>query len=496
MSLRIRLISVIATVVVAIIVLLILAGLLNSQIRTLNDTWSTHSDQVDMKADGIYQIHSNFGYGGFIHHFKNLVLRLDLRYGSLAEASLLATYGAVDHYQGLELGQEERQALEVFRQVVGEYDLRFQQAKRAIESGISPVELDAVVRVDDVEAIAALKKLSEAISHRSTTTKSLSQHYLDRSYQLMRTEIAFVVSLFLITGVIVIIVVVGIARSLKEVQTIFRASPDALIVSDPEGRIVSANDRALALFGYTEAEFMEMGIEDLVPARSRAVHEKQRLEFQQSDRVRAMDERGIDLVGMKKSGEIFPAEIAISALESGKRRACISIVRDISVRKDLERQLSTDYLTKLANRLQIDKTLHEEIIRARRYRRDLSVILCDIDNFKQINDRYGHQVGDRALVKMAEYLQNRVRKLDTVARWGGEEFLLVCPETDLQGARALAEEICSQLESELKDESVLFTVSLGVARFSDQDDAASILKRADDALYRAKEKGRNRVEIQ
>lgn len=152
-----------------------------------------------------------------------------------------------------------------------------------------------------------------------------------------------------------------------------------------------------------------------------------------------------------------------------------------------------DALTKLFNRRKFDEVLLLECERARRTQSPLTVIIADIDKFKSVNDIYGHQAGDQLLVAVAGILQQGVRKLDMVVRWGGEEFVILCPSTNLHGACALAEKIRIDIENHDFATVGVKTCSFGVAEFHPDERPEDVIKRADEALYRAKNGGRNRV---
>jgi diguanylate cyclase (GGDEF)-like protein/PAS domain S-box-containing protein len=166
------------------------------------------------------------------------------------------------------------------------------------------------------------------------------------------------------------------------------------------------------------------------------------------------------------------------------------------LRKEKEKMAFTDPLTGIYNRLKLNEALEYEVSRAQRYQLDLCVILIDIDLFKEVNDRHGHLVGDSVLVEFAKILQQNVRKPDIVGRWGGEEFIVICPETNLNGALTLAQNLKSCIEEHRFDIVKQKTASLGVAGFRNKDSVERLLSRADEALYLAKQKGRNRVEQQ
>ncbi|WP_031480378.1 transporter substrate-binding domain-containing diguanylate cyclase [Maridesulfovibrio frigidus] len=162
---------------------------------------------------------------------------------------------------------------------------------------------------------------------------------------------------------------------------------------------------------------------------------------------------------------------------------------------ELEKLAVTDRLTGLGNRMKLDSTLQIEIARNIRYQHSLSVIIMDLDFFKRINDNLGHQAGDKVLQGVAEILRSSIRATDVVGRWGGEEFLIICPDTTLEGANTLAEKIRVIMESTELEEGVTVTGSFGVAEMESGEKDASLIRRADDGLYEAKANGRNRVEV-
>lgn len=162
--------------------------------------------------------------------------------------------------------------------------------------------------------------------------------------------------------------------------------------------------------------------------------------------------------------------------------------------EQLEWLAITDRLTGLYNRLKLDTVLQAEIDRSRRTERRFGIMMLDIDHFKLINDTYGHQTGDDTLRHLAQLLKAGIRGTDTVGRWGGEEFMVICPETDDQGLRNLAEKLRQAVDSQTFPVIGSLTVSFGVAANHPDDGISDIIARADKALYAAKNLGRNRVE--
>jgi diguanylate cyclase (GGDEF)-like protein len=152
-----------------------------------------------------------------------------------------------------------------------------------------------------------------------------------------------------------------------------------------------------------------------------------------------------------------------------------------------------DSLTGLANRRAIEEVLAAEISRAHRFAHQLAIVLLDLDRFKEINDSFGHGAGDVMLRAVSRLLTSLARQGDTVARWGGEEFVVVLPETDLDGARRFAERLRRTIEAHSVGE-MRTSASCGVATMLPDDTVEALVGAADQALYQAKSNGRNRTE--
>ena len=174
-------------------------------------------------------------------------------------------------------------------------------------------------------------------------------------------------------------------------------------------------------------------------------------------------------------------------------------VDNVLLHREAQRLSVTDPLTGAGNLRHMTTTLAREVERASRFERPLSVLLLDLDHFKNVNDTYGHTVGDAVLRELARRLASVVREVDTVARYGGEEFVVVTPETDTEGAEHLAERICEAVREEpfvVGDDSVDVTVSVGISSLPMHGSASGDLVRAaDDGLYAAKRAGRNQWQV-
>ena len=171
------------------------------------------------------------------------------------------------------------------------------------------------------------------------------------------------------------------------------------------------------------------------------------------------------------------------------------VTRDITERKGWEQQLEvlsiTDHLTKAYNRVRFMEALEDEIHRSRRYRAPFSVVMFDIDHFKRINDNYGHDIGDLVLISITELLKDGIRYTDLLARWGGEEFILLFTHTAGPVATDVTERIRRSVETFDFETVDRITASFGVSEHRTGEGPDTLLKRTDEALYRAKHQGRN-----
>lgn len=162
---------------------------------------------------------------------------------------------------------------------------------------------------------------------------------------------------------------------------------------------------------------------------------------------------------------------------------------------ELQRLSETDYLTGVWNRKKLDQLLDEQAALFGRYQTLFSILLIDFDHFKKINDRHGHAAGDRALIEITELIRGQIRATDYLGRWGGEEFIVICPNTDKDGAGHLAELLRNRIANYEFRVIGKQTASFGVAGYSHVSSVESMVASADDALYQAKSSGRNRVAV-
>ncbi|MCK5092082.1 MAG: diguanylate cyclase, partial [Gammaproteobacteria bacterium] len=183
-------------------------------------------------------------------------------------------------------------------------------------------------------------------------------------------------------------------------------------------------------------------------------------------------------------------------VQVGKRM--LGLQQELNQAKEmLAFQASHDVLTGLLNRRAIMEALYKELSRSFRQQQPLCIAMCDIDFFKKINDNYGHMAGDKVLQTLAKLVQENIRETDLLTRYGGEEFVIIMPDTDQKAAMGVAEKLRVETENcafHYRDTRVDITISCGITEFKDKnkDNPKTIFERADAALYKAKDAGRNR----
>jgi diguanylate cyclase (GGDEF)-like protein len=209
--------------------------------------------------------------------------------------------------------------------------------------------------------------------------------------------------------------------------------------------------------------------------------------IQERDRVQGLDLGADDYITKPFSFSELLARVRVGA-------------RVVEYQQHLEHQALVDSLTGLYNRGAFERKMEEEFERAQRYRHQLSLIILDVDNFKKINDSYGHHWGDEVLKKIAEYLTSKTRRSDYAARYGGEEFVLILPETDIESALTVDMKVRSEIKAAAfgaKTRSFSITVSVGISSTSNKEYSTwhQMLEDADEALYLAKSLGKDRAEV-
>ena len=289
----------------------------------------------------------------------------------------------------------------------------------------------------------------------------------------------------------------ALRQSEERFRTIFDSVNDLIFLRDFEtGALVEVNQRVCEMFGYTREELLKLKIGDL--SENKPPYTGQNL-LSEIQKARSGTPQTFDWRGKTKDGRLFWAEISMRRATFDGQDFLLSTAREISRRKEAEGQLKKmaqfDVLTGLANRGVFVAEVARAIERVRRGERSFAVLYLDLDNFKDVNDTLGHLVGDRLLQSVAERLQANVRALDTLARFGGDEFALLMADIgDPTDAGVLADKLLQIMLKPflLDDNQIQSGVSIGIATYEPgAPGAEALLAHADIALYRAKSEGRH-----
>lgn len=294
-------------------------------------------------------------------------------------------------------------------------------------------------------------------------------------------------------------------RRLEAVRTVSQArfeniaatSPDAIICSNAQGEITFWNRSAERLFGYTADEVLERSGHIVIPSSWRRIYEAELGRLRRGEAMELADQT-IELSGLRKDGTEFPAEFSLSTWDEGNTTSVGAIIRDVTERRENEERLfrlaCIDALTDLPNRAAWREGLTERLAA----QQPATVLLLDLDGFKEVNDTLGHSAGDAVLRETARRMSEVCVGADMIARLGGDEFVALLPKNDLRSAQMLAGRLIETLSlpQTFAGEQVEIGVTIGIASAPDHGSSGeTLLNAADLALYRAKALGKGRWEV-
>ena len=338
-------------VIIVTVVIILLGALLSviseNHYARVESSWQEHADRAAKINKYLFELNQQMGYGGFIHNFKNIVLRRDLqRYDNAIFANIQKTRKILDELENILQVSADKQALVAIRVTFEEYVNNYSKVKSLIRKGAEPNEIDKEVKVNDKEAVEALKYVAAQSARRLEKTKQLAV----TEYKNAQRFLWFSRILFLFTVVFACFAVLRyqkkLTRSTEEAQTakenverLLNSSPDPMLTSDRTGRIVRSNIMAEEVFGYTSTELLKMSIEDLIPTRFRDRHKDMRKEFQMNEDKRVMQGKITSLFALTRDGREPNVDISISTHEDNGERLTTVILRDVTEREMRNQEL-------------------------------------------------------------------------------------------------------------------------------------------------------------
>ena len=408
-----------------------------------------------------------------------------------------------------------RYALENKSEVIGWFKSKYPSKKSVEQLHFEAEETDKMIIPDLIDIghmnSARFQRIAEIYKTQGLVAIDASYQGVDfKDYENNQHNLPFWVKVLFVITVSSLLLVLGLLALTRRLKTMVKIRTSELSKSqailsryvetvdhyvitsqtDIKGIITEASTAFCNISGYTKDELIGQ-------PHSIVKHQDTSAELYK------------DLWGTVTKGNVWTGEIKNKAKdgshywvsasidpitnEAGEITGFISIRQDVTDKKQVEKLSITDSLTGLNNRLRLDEILIDEYTRGQRYHNNLSLIICDIDYFKMVNDTHGHLVGDQVLIAIANLLLTNCRQVDVVGRWGGEEFLIICRETNADGAMILAEKLKSSIEAFDFPIVGKKTGSFGVTSVSFSESIENALQRADNALYEAKESGRNRA---
>ncbi|MBP2643457.1 MAG: diguanylate cyclase/phosphodiesterase with sensor(s) [Firmicutes bacterium] len=284
-------------------------------------------------------------------------------------------------------------------------------------------------------------------------------------------------------------------RELSKYKIFADQAKDVMLFVNLDGRILEVNEAAVRTYGYSREELLSMNISDLRESST---------SYEITAQMEIADKEGIifETIHKRKDGQSRYVEVSSQGMVMGNKRILLSIVRDISDRKQATAQLehlaTHDYLTGIPNRGYFEKYLNKTLQNKSELEAAGALLFIDVDNFKFINDTFGHTTGDKVLIDLTKKLKSIIRQNDFLARLGGDEFALILCDVTIGGAKRVAKKIIDTLnETEFAVDLIgscrKISVSIGITMMDKREDTQKLLASADVALYQAKEAGKNRA---
>lgn len=487
-------------------------------IKWLQTEWADEYSLYETKDKLYFDLYRESGYGGFIHHFKNTVLRNDevpLKYLSDNYQAITQNLTAL---QNMATSPEEKRLIRQIEETFQEYWEKLPILEQAVRENWSAEKTDRLVKVSDRAALQALDELVKVNQQLFNASFDKNQALIDnvRFYQTLSLTVLLLLSLLLL------LFLKRKAGLVKKVQSLQKeilcyenlyegtldSMVDACIITDATGIIENFNEITLQTFGYESHELMGQRIEILIPEGE---HKQHHADYMKSASMRKkVLFKGRELKAQKKDGSEISVEITVTPLSVNGQLKFVGIIHDITDRMKLMEQLGAvllqlrneatkDYLTGLMNRKAFFEHAEKVWSLAKRNHEPLCMLMLDIDLFKEINDTYGHNSGDRVLKGLAELFEHECRKEDLICRYGGEEFLILLESQPAKGAMEFANRIRQAVEVAEMDigegVKIQITVSIGLVAVECDEipSMEEMISLADKVLYQAKTNGRNQV---
>jgi diguanylate cyclase (GGDEF)-like protein/PAS domain S-box-containing protein len=424
---------------------------LNEADAELNDTIETHHKRSITSIE----LFEAFGYGGFIHNFKNFVLRHDVDALNKAIVKIPVIEKNLVELRLSNPSDRFHDFYGAVEQVFNQYKSNALWMKDNLDLvlSMSKEELDTRVRIDDGPALKAMANILQTNASLLETAKN-QLLFESKIYTFTLQSWGLLASIAYFSLMVALYYVYrALYRNYQQLNTISTLSSHAMILTDESGNVVRINPAFRKMFSVPDnVPIKELQVEMFVPTKVKK-HKQHREKYFHSDRQTAMNERTKPFSARRYSGEEFPVKIALSSMTTVSGHLALALIEDISDEVELKKQAEIDELTQIYNRRFGEHALESEMNRAERYQGYFSLLMIDIDKFKEVNDTLGHDEGDKVLKSVINLIQQIIRKSDTLVRWGGDELVCILPSTDVGHAAMTADKIVETKDDQKKKEN-------------------------------------------
>jgi diguanylate cyclase (GGDEF)-like protein/PAS domain S-box-containing protein len=464
--------------------------------RKMDDYWYNYSHEIVLASQHINTLEHYLGYGGFIHHFKNLVLRHHSAYNTIMKDDINLAIESIHKFRKLSISQTLTNELNIVESTLSQYktNLDLLINTPSLTKQESEV-IDKKIKVRDIETFTALNLIRKVID-------KANKNYLNNinktqnDIHLLSLSLYFTLPLFLLTFMGIIYLYLGQKNILNRYNSLFNHSPNSILEINAKGEILEVSNKTFDFFQYSKKELIGQKVELLLPEGNKHKHVALRDHYIKSPIEQYRMNSSRQVFGRRKDGSEFPIDISLATLISDKGTLhTIADISDASEKCSLTKRAQYDHLTRLFNRSTFEDKLNSFLISAHSDNTPFTLMMIDVDHFKRVNDEFGHLTGDRILIQFSDILHKSVRKNDFPCRWGGEEFMVLAPNLDDKTAIESAQRLRIAIENYVFDKVGLLTCSIGVTTYIQGDDSSTIIKRADQAVYEAKATGRNKVVV-
>jgi len=469
-------------------------GYIFTPTQQLQASWEQELDRYLESSRQLTSLVDDFGYGGFLDNFQEFLKTRDI--GQLEQAIDYLEIILLRLHTLKQLNNDNQTALELIDSINSAV-LNYESIAKTLKQNISFSAFMSYsivkrkITVQDPDILYALDNLidvnGQTLHQVKTKTADLKKAH---DNALLYWSIGATI-FYLIAAVVSILLYQSFRNTYTQLEWLNNHSPMATLLFNKKGSVLQINHAFKQVFGISDAENLkDIELEYILPT----VFEQSEvlfLEEQPNEEAGKVMRFIIDANRIDNALKQVPVEVRVSLIEMEGSQVAFCVINDKSKEERLQRKARTDSLTKVFNRGYAEELIDIELTRIQRNNKTFCVLMVDIDYFKKVNDTLGHNAGDNLLKSLVSLFKKSLRKSDIMARWGGDEFLIILPDTSYEYAEIVSAKLVNLAHYAFKDGAVETSVSIGSAMAEKEDTITTLVNKADEALYETKLRGRN-----